>query len=90
MLYYGLVSQLLVMFKCDWVKNWVDRKGNHTYKHDKDGFLLANFCHLDFNVDEPCRNPNFRFMSKARACKGAHQKKKPRSHISCSRECRRV
>jgi hypothetical protein len=43
---YGLVSQPIVLFKCDWVKNDVDRWGNPTYKHDENSFLLANFRHL--------------------------------------------
>jgi hypothetical protein len=45
---YGLVSIPVVLFKCDWVKNEVDRRGHPTYKRDEDGFLLANF-----NDDEP-------------------------------------
>jgi hypothetical protein len=33
----------MVLFKYDLVKNEVDRQGHPTYKHDEDGFLLANF-----------------------------------------------
>jgi hypothetical protein len=37
-----------------------------------------------------CCNPSLGLTTKERACKGAGQKKKPRNHISCSRECGRV
>jgi hypothetical protein len=40
---YGTISIPVVLFKCDWVKNEVDRRGHPTYKRDEDGFLLANF-----------------------------------------------
>jgi hypothetical protein len=50
---YGLVSQLVILFKCDWVINGVDRWGNPTYKCDEDDFLLPNFRHLKGQVDEP-------------------------------------
>jgi hypothetical protein len=43
----------VVLFKCEWVKNEVDRRGHPTYKHDEDGFLLANFNALKANDDEP-------------------------------------
>jgi hypothetical protein len=35
-------------------------------------------------------DPNLGLTTKARACKGAGQERKPGSHISCSRECKRV
>jgi hypothetical protein len=41
---YGPVSQPIILFKCDWVKNGVNKWGNPMYKDDEDGFLLANFC----------------------------------------------
>jgi hypothetical protein len=50
---YGPVSILVVLFKCDWVKNEVDRRGHTTYKRDDDSFLLANFNALKANDDEP-------------------------------------
>jgi hypothetical protein len=40
---YGLVSQTIILFKCDWVRNGLDRWGNATYWCDDDGFLLVNF-----------------------------------------------
>ncbi len=40
--------------------------------------------------DYNCRNPCLRLTTKARACKGADQKSKPGSHISCFKECKRV
>jgi hypothetical protein len=40
---YGPISQPVILFKCDWVRNGLDRWGNATYKHDDDGFLLVNF-----------------------------------------------
>jgi hypothetical protein len=43
----------VVLFKCDWVKNEVDRRGHPTYKRDEDGFLLANFNALNANDNEP-------------------------------------
>ncbi len=43
----------LYMYRCDWVKNEVDRQGRPTYKRDEDGFLLANFNALKANDDEP-------------------------------------
>ncbi len=53
MLDYGPISQPVVLFKCDWVTHGSDIWGNPTYKQDEDGFLLANFCHLKANIDEP-------------------------------------
>jgi len=50
---YGPVSQPVVFFKCDWVTHGSNRWGNPTYKRDEDGFVLANFCHLNANIDEP-------------------------------------
>jgi len=50
---YEHVSQPIVLFKCDWVTNGVDRWGNPTYKHDEDGFLLVIFCHLTPKANEP-------------------------------------
>jgi hypothetical protein len=50
---YKFVSQLMVLLKCDWVTHGFDRWGNPTYKQDENGFLLANFCHLKANIDEP-------------------------------------
>lgn len=35
------------------MKNEVDRCGDPTYKHDEDGFLLANFRALKVKDDEP-------------------------------------
>ncbi len=53
---YGPVSQLVVLFKFDWVRNGVDKWGKPTYRHDEDGFLLA-FRHLQPEVDEPYMFP---------------------------------
>ncbi len=50
---YGPISQPVILFKCDWVRNGLDRWGNATYKHDDDGFLLVNFRQLKARVDEP-------------------------------------
>jgi hypothetical protein len=50
---YGPISIPMVLFKCDWVKNEVDRRGHPTYKCDEDGFLLANFNALKANDNEP-------------------------------------
>jgi hypothetical protein len=50
---YGPVSQAMVLFKCEWVENGWDQWGRPTYRHDEDGFLLANFCHLKAKDDEP-------------------------------------
>jgi hypothetical protein len=50
---YGAVSIPVVLFKCDSVKNEVNRRGQPTYKRDEDGFLLANFNALKVNDDEP-------------------------------------
>jgi hypothetical protein len=50
---YGPISQLVILFKCDWVRNGLDRWGNATYKCDVDGFLLVNFQQLKAWVDEP-------------------------------------
>jgi hypothetical protein len=50
---YGHVSQLVILFKYDWVINGVDRWGNPAYKCDEDKFLLVNFQHLNGQVDEP-------------------------------------
>jgi hypothetical protein len=36
---YGLISQPVILFKCDWVKNGLDKWGNATYRCDDDGFL---------------------------------------------------
>ncbi len=53
LLNYGPISIPMVLFKCDWVKNGVDRRGHPTYKCDEDGFLLANFNALKANDNEP-------------------------------------
>ncbi len=53
LLNYWLVLILVVLFKCDWVKNEVDKQGHPTYKCDEDGFLLANFNALKANDNEP-------------------------------------
>jgi len=50
---YGPVSQPMVFFKCEWVTHGSNRCGNPTNKRDEDGFLLANFCHLKANINEP-------------------------------------
>jgi hypothetical protein len=50
---YGPISQPIILFKCDWVRNGLDRWGNPTYKRDDDGFLLVNFRQLKARVDEP-------------------------------------
>jgi hypothetical protein len=50
---YGLISQPIILFKCDWVRNGLDRWGNATYKRNDDGFLLVNFRQLKARVDEP-------------------------------------
>jgi hypothetical protein len=39
---------------------------------------------------EKCCNPNLGLTTKTRPCKVAGQEGKPKNHISCSRECRRV
>jgi hypothetical protein len=51
--YYGPISILIIVFKCNWVKNEVDRWGNPTYKRDQDGFLLANFRVFKVKDEEP-------------------------------------
>ncbi len=38
----------------------------------------------------PCRNPNFGFAIKAKGVARVRAKRKPGSHITCSRECRKV
>jgi hypothetical protein len=43
----------IILFECEWVKNEGNRWGDPTYKHDEDGFLLANFCALKVKDDEP-------------------------------------
>jgi hypothetical protein len=53
LLNYGLVFQLVVLFKCDWVTPRFDRWGNPTYRWDEDGFLLINFRNLKVEVTEP-------------------------------------
>jgi hypothetical protein len=53
LLNYGLISQPVILFKCDWVRNGLDTWGNATYKCDDDGFLLVNFRQLKTRVDEP-------------------------------------
>ncbi len=50
---YGLISQPVILFKCDWVRNGLDRWGNATYMRDDDGFLLVKFRQLKARVDEP-------------------------------------
>ncbi len=50
---YGPISQPVILFKCDWVRNGLDRWGNPTYKRDDDGFLLVNFIQLKARVDKP-------------------------------------
>ncbi len=50
---YGPISQPVILFKCDWVRNGLDRWGNPTYKCDDDGFLFVNFRQLKAWVDEP-------------------------------------
>ncbi len=40
---YAPISQPVILFKCDWVRNGLDRWGNATYKCNDDGFLLVNF-----------------------------------------------
>jgi hypothetical protein len=32
---YGLVSNPIILFQCDWVQNALDNKGNPTYKWDE-------------------------------------------------------
>jgi len=53
LLNYRPVSQLVVLFKCDWVTPGFDRWENLTYKRDEDGFLLANFRNLKAEVTVP-------------------------------------
>ncbi len=50
---YGPISQPVILFKCDSIRNGLDRWGNATYKRDDDGFLLVNFQQLKAWVDEP-------------------------------------
>jgi hypothetical protein len=50
---YGPISQLMVLFKCDGNTHGSNKWGNPTYKSDEEGFLLADFCHLKANIDEP-------------------------------------
>jgi hypothetical protein len=40
---YGPMSSPIVLFRCSWVKNGTDNRGNPTYKRDNAGFLIANF-----------------------------------------------
>jgi hypothetical protein len=44
---YGLISQPVILFKCDWVKNGMGRWGNATYRCNDDGFLLVNFLTIE-------------------------------------------
>ncbi len=53
LLNYGLVSQPMVLFKCDWVTRGSDRWGNPTYRRDEDGFFLTNFRNLKAEVIKP-------------------------------------
>jgi hypothetical protein len=46
------------------------------------GFLIIKGYH--------CRNPSLRIETKAKGLQGWRPRGKPGSHISCSRECRRV
>jgi hypothetical protein len=50
---YRPISMPIILFECEWVKNEGDRWGDPTYKHDEDGFLLANFCALKVKDDKP-------------------------------------
>ncbi len=43
---HGPMSSPIVLFRCSWVQNGTDNRGNPTYKRDNAGFLLANFRHL--------------------------------------------
>ncbi len=58
LLNYGLMSQLVVFFKCDCVTPGFDRWGNPTCRQDEDGFLLANLCNLKAEVIEPFMFPS--------------------------------
>jgi hypothetical protein len=35
------------------VKSGIDNRGNPTYKRNDVGFLLANFCHILYEFNEP-------------------------------------
>jgi hypothetical protein len=55
---YGAMSSPIVLFRCSWVKNGTDNRGNPPYKQDNAGFLLANFQHLLHELDEPLMFPS--------------------------------
>ncbi len=52
------MSSPIVLFRCSWVKNGTDNRGNPTYKQDNAGFLLANFRHLLHELNEPFMLPS--------------------------------
>ncbi len=50
---YGTMSTPIVLFRCDWVRNASNNRGNPTYKRDDAGFLMANFRHMLLEDIEP-------------------------------------
>jgi len=55
---YGPMSSPIVLFRCSWVKNGTDNKGNPTCKRDNAGFLIANFRHLLCELHQPFVSPS--------------------------------
>jgi hypothetical protein len=80
---YGPMSSQIVLFWCNWVKNGTDNKSNPTYKRDEIGFLLANFCHLLHEFDEP-----FVFLSQVQHVFFWNQLKTPWWKVVLGRELR--
>jgi hypothetical protein len=59
---------------------------NHKLNNESLARMMVDYLQLNDN----CRNPSLGFTTKVRACKGVGQKSEPKSHISCSQECKRV
>jgi hypothetical protein len=47
------MSTPIVLFRCDWVQNASDNRGNPTYKQNDARFLMANFRHMLLEDIEP-------------------------------------
>jgi hypothetical protein len=54
------------------------------------GFLNFGYNFKIFLTNFQCRNPSLGFATKARGVARLWAKRKPRSHITCSRECKKV
>jgi hypothetical protein len=49
---YGPLRNLVILFRCKWIKR-DDNRGNPTYIRDEAGFLLVNFRHRLPNMSKP-------------------------------------